>query len=225
MADHWDRPRWTTGHRAYYWMLLPRTPELTALTRHCQQHLAPLRLDPIPDSGLHITLAKIGNRTDGTPEQLAGLARTVSEHAPRAFTLSARPLTGSRDAVRHSLTTWTPLLRLHTVLTAAARRHGLPAGRPTAHFRPHLGIAYNNRERDAHPVIDAVAELRTLPAVPLSIDRAELVELRREGPTYRWNPLHTARLAPSIPAGPGRPTPGPGSRPPRAPDRVRAGGG
>ncbi|WDN55982.1 2'-5' RNA ligase family protein [Streptomyces clavuligerus] len=167
----------------------------------------------------------VPHRTGGTPEQLAGLARTVSEHAPRAFTLSAHPLTGSRGAVRHSLTPWTPLLRLHTVLTAAARHHGLPTCRPTAGFRPHLGIAYNNRERDACPVIDAAAELRTLPAVPLSIDRAELVELRREGPTYRWNPLHTARLAPSIPAGPGRPTPGPGSRPPRAPDRVRAGGG
>ncbi|MFJ4689491.1 2'-5' RNA ligase family protein [Streptomyces sp. NPDC088789] len=225
MTDHWDRPGWTPSHRAYYWMLLPRTPDLTALTRRCQQHLVPLRLDPIPDDGLHITLSKIGNRTDVTPEQVAGLARTVAEHVPRAFTLSAHPLTGSRGAVRYSLTPWTPLLHLHTLLDAAARHHGLPTARPTAHFRPHLGIAYNNRERDARPVIDAVAELRTLPALPLSIGRAELVELRREGRTYRWNLLHTAHLVPCTPAQPGRPAAGPGSRPPSGPERARSGGG
>ncbi|GLF98145.1 2'-5' RNA ligase family protein [Streptomyces yaizuensis] len=199
MTDHWDRPGWTPGHRAYYWMLLPRSPELTALTRHCQHHLAPLRLDPVPDDGLHITLGRIGHRTDVTPRQAAELARTVAEHAPRAFALSAHPMTGSRGAVRYSLTPWTPLLHLHTVLNSAARRHGLPAGRPTAGFRPHLGIAYNNRDRDARPVIDAVAALRTLPPVTLRIARVELVELRRESTAYRWTRLHTARLpAPAV---------------------------
>ncbi|MFJ4773988.1 2'-5' RNA ligase family protein [Streptomyces uncialis] len=196
MTDHWHRPGWPPGHRTYYWMLLPHSAQLTALTRHCQHHLAPFGLDLVPDDGLHITMAKAGDRAGTSRQQLEALMHTVSSDPPSAFDLSAHPLTGSRGAVRYSLTPWSPLLRLHAALNGAARQHALPERRPTTGFRPHLGIGYHNRRRSAQPLIDAVSELRALPSVPLRADRVELVELRREGPGYRWNVLHTVSLTP-----------------------------
>ncbi|MER6913885.1 2'-5' RNA ligase family protein [Streptomyces sp. NPDC000594] len=204
MGDHWDRPGWPPGHRAYYWMLLPHSPQLTALTRHCQDHLAPFALDLVPDDGLHITMAKIGNRTDVATHRLDALARTVAADPPPAFDVLAHPLTGSRGAVRYSLTPWSPLICVHAALTQATRQHGLPGGRPTTGFRPHLGIGYHNRHRAARPLIDAVAELRGLRPALLRAERVDLVELRRENAGYRWDVLHTVPLAPL------RPDPAPG---------------
>lgn len=61
MVDHWDRPGWTAQTRAYYWTLaFSACPALAGLARRCQQHLAPLGLDPVPEDGLHITLTRVG---------------------------------------------------------------------------------------------------------------------------------------------------------------------
>ncbi|GAQ57464.1 2'-5' RNA ligase family protein [Streptomyces acidiscabies] len=187
LTDHWSRPGWTDGSRAYYWMLtFPDDRRLAALAGHCQEELAPLGLDPVPLDGLHITLARVGPPGDVTSGQLNNLARDTESLLPTAFSVRAMPLAGSRGAVRLSLGPWEPLLRLHQALVEAGRGIGLASEKPTSAFRPHLSLAYNNRRRPAAPVVKTVSRLRVLPAVELSVPAVQLVELRREGRTYRW---------------------------------------
>ncbi|MFE9613729.1 2'-5' RNA ligase family protein [Streptomyces sp. NPDC006012] len=188
MTDHWARPGWSDGSRAYYWMLAFLNDQpLATLARQCQEELAPLGLDPVPTEGLHITLARVGSPDVVTPDQLDGLARDAEALLPSAFSVRAIPLAGSRGAVRLSLGPWDPLLQLHHVLAEAGSNVGLAPKMPTSAFRPHLSLAYNNRRRPAAPVVEAVSELRALPAVELSVPAVQLVELRREGRTYRWD--------------------------------------
>ncbi|MEV4505428.1 2'-5' RNA ligase family protein [Streptomyces klenkii] len=200
VVSHWDRPGWENGRRAYYWLLtFPQATPLLSRVWHCQSALHHLCMDAVPDDGLHVTMTRIGAVDDVTPHDLDRLVQAVHDRALTAFHLDAHPLAGSPGAVRFSLSPWTPLVRLHAALGASARQAGLPDGRPTSGFRPHLGILYGNAERDARPVIDAVSALRALPPVPLSVDAVDLVELRREGAAYRWKTLHRVPLAPFRP--------------------------
>ncbi|MGW4299241.1 2'-5' RNA ligase family protein [Streptomyces sp. NPDC004646] len=158
VTDHWARPGWSDGSRAYYWMLtFPDDQPLKDLARHCQESLAPLGLDPVPLDALHITLAGIGSPDTVTPDQLDSLAQESEPLLPSAFSLRATPLTGSRGAVRLSLTPWPPLLRLHRALSEAGATVALPPKKPTSAFRPH------NHPRPTAPVVHAVSPLRTLP--------------------------------------------------------------
>jgi hypothetical protein len=70
-------------------------------------------------------------------------------------------------------------------LSKAGDGVGLAPKKPTSAFRPHLSLAYNNRRRSAAPVVEAVSRLRALSAVELPVSAVQLVELRREGRTYR----------------------------------------
>lgn len=195
MTDHWARPGWSDGARAYYWMLtFPRRSELTALALHCQEALAPLGLDPVPADGLHITLARVGTRDVVTHGRLDSLARTAARVLPATFTLRAVPLAGSRGAVRFSVGPWNPLVGLHAMLLHAGQSEGIVPRKPTALFRPHLSIAYNNRLCSAEPIVDIVASLRSLPAVELAIAEVQLVELRRDRAAYRWEVLESLPL-------------------------------
>ncbi|WP_406354250.1 2'-5' RNA ligase family protein [Streptomyces sp. NBC_00658] len=195
MADHWSRPGWSDGSRAYYWMLaFPDEPELIALALRCQEALEPLGLDPVPADGLHITLTRVGTPDTVTPAQLESLVRDAESMLPTAFYLQAMPLAGSRGAVRLSLGPWEPLLRLHAALVEATQATGLVSKKPTAVFRPHLSLAYNNRQRAAAPVVNAVASLRSLPPVEVPITAVQLVELRRAGREYQWDVLKSLPL-------------------------------
>ncbi|MBO2459849.1 2'-5' RNA ligase family protein [Actinomadura violacea] len=194
MRDHWSRPGWYPGRRAYYWMLtFPDEPELLAMAHRCQSAIAPLGLDLIPDDGLHITLTRIAEA--GTPRaRLDALAEHAAEQIPTAFELSFGPLAGSPGAVRFSVVPWRPLVELHAVLAHANLRAGVDVGTPTARFRPHLGIAYSNRVRPAAPIIETVAILREAEPVLTQVVSVELVELRREASTYKWDVLHRVPL-------------------------------
>jgi len=195
MTDHWSRPGWSDGSRAYYWMLtFPDAAALTALALRCQEALAPLGLDPVPADGLHITLARVGAPDSIDSGQLSGLVQAAEATLPEAFSLQAMPLAGSRGAVRLSVSPWEPLVRLHAALAQAAKNAGIIVKKPTAVFRPHLSIAYNNQRRSAAPVIDTVASLHCLSPVGLAIADVQLVELRRCGTEYRWDVLKDVPL-------------------------------
>lgn len=195
MTDHWSRPGWSDGARAYYWLLtFSGVPELDDLALRCQKTLSPLGLDPVPADGLHVTLVRVGSPDTLDSAQLRRLAETTRSRLPERFTLRAAPLAGSRGAVRLTLSPWEPLVNLHAALVAANTAVGLPVKKPTARFRPHLSLAYNNRRREAAPVIETVASLRSLQAVDLSVAHVKLVELRRCGAEYRWEVLESLPL-------------------------------
>ncbi|MER0477295.1 2'-5' RNA ligase family protein [Streptomyces sp. Edi2] len=210
MTNHWARPGWSDGFRAYYWMLtFPEADDLMTRARHCQDALAHLGMDPVPRDGLHVTLTRIGSTDQVSNDQVRLLGDLVEELPLTSFQLAAHPMAGSRGAVRFTLAPWSPLIRLHTALSEAGQRSGVPGGKPTIAFRPHLGVQYSNRERPAGPVIDSVARLRTLEPVYLEISSVELVELWRTTgpvPTYKWRVVRSVPLRPrlELPAPSGR---------------------
>lgn len=196
MTNHWDRPGWAPGHRAYYWMLtFPKEPELIDQARSCQQALADLDMDEVPHDGLHITMNKIGSCADVESGTVDALAQLADGTLGGDFEIRAEPMAGSKGAIRFSVTPWTQLVELHTALHRAGQDAGVPGGKSSSLFRPHLGILYNNRVRHAAPVIDAVAPLRNRPSVALQVQRVDMVELRREGRAYRWRVLHSLALS------------------------------
>ncbi|MFZ3491899.1 2'-5' RNA ligase family protein [Streptomyces sp. 5.8] len=199
MTDHWARPGWSAGRRAYYWMLtFPDACDLIGQARHCQEQLAHLGMDPIPPDGLHVTMNRIGGSDTVTEHQVRRLAELAERLSQASFRVFAHPLTGSRGAVRYSLTPWAPLVALHAALGDIGRQAGVPGGGATTAFRPHLGIQYSNRKCPAEPVIESVSRLRALAPVALDITSVKLVELRRttSPPAYRWRVVHSVPLHP-----------------------------
>lgn len=199
MDDHWDRPGWSDSHRALYWMItVPQSEALVEEAQWCQQQLAQLRMDPVPADGLHITMNKVGSRQQVSSRQAAALAESVRGKLGTALRLVAHPMAGSRGAVRFTVTPWTELVTLHAALARAGADLGVPGGRPTELFRPHLGILYNNRVRPAAEPINGVAALRGRPPIEFMVGAVHLVELRREARAYRWDVLHEVALRPAV---------------------------
>ncbi|MFD0437285.1 2'-5' RNA ligase family protein [Streptomyces chartreusis] len=195
MTSHWARPGWASGQSTYYWMLtFPDDPKLLAEAQYCQRQLACPSLDLVPSDGLHVTGAKIGRADTVRAGQVDDLAQRARSAIGSSFPMTVHPLAGSRGAVRFSITPWTPLIQLHAALSALGRSVGVQGGTPTAAYRPHLGIAYNNCDRPAEPLIRRVSLLRDRPAITVVIGHVDLVELRREDRAYRWNLLHRVPL-------------------------------
>ncbi|MFG3259060.1 2'-5' RNA ligase family protein [Streptomyces sp. NPDC048172] len=195
MVNHWDRPGWYEGRRAYYWMLtFGGHRELGDLVQRCQEEITPLGLDLVPFDGLHVTLARIGDASKVSPSAIDVLADHAAKGTEPPFRLHAHPLAGSRGALRLSLTPWAPLVRLHAALTEINASVGVPGGKPTSGFRPHMGVAYNNRERPAAPMVEVAATLRQLLPVALDVSTVEVVELQRTDRAYRIRLLHRIPL-------------------------------
>ncbi|MFJ2778192.1 2'-5' RNA ligase family protein [Kitasatospora sp. NPDC087315] len=195
LKNHWERPGWDDERRALYWLLtFPDEADLIGSARFCQEALAGLALDPVPSDGLHVTLARVGEAADVSTRMLDSLTAAVEDAGPRSFEVTAQPLSGSMGAVRFSLGPWRGLVELHQMLTVCGRRAGVPGGRGTSAFRPHLSIAYSSAAQPAAPVVERVRGLRDRPAVPLRIARVDLVELRREDHVYRWDVLRQVVL-------------------------------
>ncbi|MFI5499110.1 2'-5' RNA ligase family protein [Nocardia asteroides] len=193
LRDHWSVKQWAPGHTGYYWYLTLDDPALLELTADYQRKLAHPALDPVPLDGLHITLTGIGSTTTVTDAQIDNLIPRAQERLSdlHPFDLTLGPLTGSRSAVRLSVSPWDPLLELHELLVTSTSE-SVPSFAHTAasrrdRFRPHLGIAYNNTDRPAADLIEAVAALRSTDPVTVRVDRVDLVVLRREGHSYRSN--------------------------------------
>ncbi|MFD3422402.1 2'-5' RNA ligase family protein [Streptomyces decoyicus] len=200
MQNHWDRPGWSEQRQAYYWMLtFAGAPALLRRAEHCQGTLEHLNMDPVPADGLHVTMLRIGATELVSRPQLQRLIELTEQLPVSGFRILAHPLAGSRGAVRFSLTPWSPLVDLHAALSTLGAQAGVPGGKPTSAFRPHLGLAYNNAERLATPVINAASQLRSLPPIALDITSVDLVKLRRQGRAYRWETIRTLPLGPAGP--------------------------
>lgn len=195
MANHWDRPGWSTSTRAYYWLItFPRACALIKRAQQCQQALSHLGFDDIDEDGLHLTLGRIGSTAEINPGQLDSLFTAVQEAKRAPFSLSVVPLTASRGAIRFSVAPWTPLVGLHATLADVGAKAGVPLRRATSGFRPHIGISYCNRPVPAATVRDVLRPLRDLDTVEVAVTQVHIVELRREQYAYRWQDIHTLDL-------------------------------
>jgi hypothetical protein len=84
-------------------------------------------------------------------------------------------------------------MELHDRLIEA-QGAGLASPAGMSGFRPHVGIAYNNRTMAAPPIRAAIEPLRRLPPVQVTARAADLVILRREAHAYRWERFETLGL-------------------------------
>ncbi|MFD3592927.1 2'-5' RNA ligase family protein [Nocardia sp. NPDC058640] len=189
LRDHWAVKQWTPGRTGYYWYLTFDDSDLNALAADCQKALAIGGVDPVPLDALHLTMMGVGDTnvvSDQQIDELVSFAReSLSEVKP--FDLTVGPLSGSRSAIRFSVAPWDPLLDLHQILSVCTAQALPNSSAPnSSRFRPHLGIAYNNTDRAAAAVIDAVAAVRTARSVTVRVNQVELVVLRRDGHAYRW---------------------------------------
>lgn len=208
VESHWDRSPWPAGARRLYWYLtFEGNADLTRLATECQRGISELRYDAVPDDGLHLTMLRIGpteDRAGSRLEQLLSQAE-ASCAAIEPFDIEIGPLSGSAGAARLSVSPWSDLDRLHRALFKAAGGEPQSAERPP--FRPHVGIAYSNRRRPAGEVVPLIAEQRTRASVRVPVSDVHMVELRREGRTYRWEPIASIQLR-----GRREPTPSPAGR-------------
>ncbi|MBL7499879.1 2'-5' RNA ligase family protein [Frankia sp. CNm7] len=206
LADHWDRPGWTPGRRSYHWMLtFENATDVHALAARCQERLRLPVLDLVPADGLHLTLQRLAFTDQVAPVEVDAAveeARRRLGSCP-AFTLTVGPLAGSSGAVRFSVQPWEPVVAVRAVVldaTAAALGPDRVAAKPQG-FRPHIGIAYSNSIADAQPIVAEVVRLRRLATVTVHVGAVALVELRREGRSYRWDTITRLSLPFHSPAG------------------------
>ena len=199
MTNHWERPGWQPGRRSYHWLLaFHDEPALVDLANRCQQALRHLPLDPVPLDSLHLTLLRVGFTDELAPQRVDAVAQAVADRCGGlpVFPLAVGPLAGSRGAIRFSVTPWNALVEIRRRLHAAvndALNSRPPVGRADS-FRPHVSIAYCDRDLPAAPVVRAVAPLRRLAPVTVQIGTLSLVVLRREGRAYRWRVYTTVPL-------------------------------
>lgn len=175
--------------QGYYWYLTFDDSNVRELAGACQRRLGIDGIDPVPLDGLHITVLGIGDAARVTDADVASRVARAREELRtfEAFDVIVGPLTGSGSAIRLSVVPWDRLLALHAVL--------IGRGTGPTRFRPHLGIAYNNTERSAGPVIDAVRLIREIGPVSVRVKQVELVVVRREARAYRWDTVASVALA------------------------------
>ncbi|MBH0777369.1 2'-5' RNA ligase family protein [Nocardia bovistercoris] len=195
LGDHWSAKPWPADRTGYYWYLTFDDPALVELTARCQKSFADTDIAPVPPDGLHLTILGIGDAEQTPATRLPGIlgAARVGLARIAPFDLEIGPLTGSRSALRFSVTPWNHLIEIHRVLRAAS----IGAGgllRETFDFRPHLGVGYLNSALPAGRMIDEVAGLRDLEPVTVRVEKVELVRVRREGREYRWDTQGDVRL-------------------------------
>ncbi|MFF0491981.1 2'-5' RNA ligase family protein [Nocardia sp. NPDC004068] len=153
----------------------------------------------VPPGGLHLTLVKVGDADMIDAEDLSACASAAEANlaALKPFSLEIGPLAGSPSAIRFSVAPWQPLVELHAALRGSiTRTRPTQTPSPTAQFRPHLGIAYNNQRRPAAPVVKDVARLRHMPIVKVGIVEVKLVRLWRTEHHYKWQDRTAIALRP-----------------------------
>ncbi len=199
MQNHWERPGWTPGRRAYYWYATFSEPVVTALAARYQDHLQGLPyLDAVPLDSLHLTVQRLAFEDEIDPARVTRaqeVARREISSMP-VLPLNVGPLTGSAGAVRLSVDPWDDLQHLRSRLQTAVRDAGIPTPErgSVATFRPHIGISYCNAHVPAAPLQRLISRLRSEASVPTLIDQVDLVLLRREGRAYRWDTIDTIPL-------------------------------
>ena len=197
MEDHFTAKPWPDGFSAYYWYLTFEDAELVSLAQHCQKSLSSYGLHPVPLSSLHMTLCRVGAADTISDTAIAVVASSAVEALDRidSFEIEVGPLAGSSGAIRFSVTPWSSIWQLTTILRSQSENVAAsPASKPLSHFRPHVGIAYSNRRQEIAPIIERVSQLRNMVPVPVTVKQVKLVRLWRSQYSYQWDDIATIAL-------------------------------
>ncbi|MGY0498244.1 2'-5' RNA ligase family protein [Nocardia sp. FBN12] len=112
-----------------------------------------------------------------------------------SFEIEVGPLAGSSGAVRFSVTPWSSIWQLATILRSQPVNVAAgTASKPISHFRPHVGIGYSNRRQEAAPIVERISQLRSMVPVPVMVKQVKLVRLWRSRDSYEWDDAATIAL-------------------------------
>lgn len=196
MADHWWwRPGWRPDRHYLTWYLVFHDQALTDYVASFQHELADLDyLDPVPVDGLHMTVQGVAFADEMTIDQVTALGMAADEQCAdiEPFTLTVGPIAAYPGGTFLRSAPWQPVAHLRERLRAAIAAVLGPDQVPAepARFKPHISVTYCNATPPATEVIRRLTDLRTRPPINLPVHSVDLLELRRDGHTYRWHIRH-----------------------------------
>lgn len=206
MRGHWWwRPGWRRGRRYYTWHLtFDDAADLHALVLRYHAELADIpALDPVPLTGLHLTMQGVGFADEVSPGDLRAIADRARARCRQLppFTVHVGPGIGFPEGIPMQVRPWAPVERVRQTLRAAIADVWGPDNvpEPADGFRPHVTLAYCNTDTDATPIRQRLSRLRSLPPAPVDVRTAQLIILGRDDKVYHRTvaetvPLHLASV-------------------------------
>jgi len=200
MRDHWWwRPGWQVGRRLYTWHLtFAGQHELHELVSAYQARLADLPgLDLVPREWLHLTMQGIGFTSEvseadvermrtAAAERLRGMPPVELSFGPvvilaEAVTLAPSP-PGSVGAIRGAI---------RDAMATVWGEDGVPESADG--FRPHVSVAYSNRDSEVAPIVERVGSVSLAP-ITVTVEAASLIVINRDERVYQWETLASVPL-------------------------------
>ncbi|ROT32464.1 2'-5' RNA ligase family protein [Micromonospora sp. HM5-17] len=203
MRDHWWwRPGWRVGRHYYACHFdMGRHRELVALVERYQQAIGEFPgLDLIPHRWLHLTTQGVGFLDDLAAESIDRLVGVVADRlaeVPAPVVTFHRP-TVRGEAVYLLADPAEPVAAVRSAVRAAiaealGEERVEQAAEGPAGFRPHVSIAYSNREQPGAPIAEALEKVMTEP-VTVVLDQIELLEYHRDRRMYEWTEARPLRI-------------------------------
>ncbi|MEO3745680.1 2'-5' RNA ligase family protein [Plantactinospora sp. B5E13] len=195
MRDHWWwRPGWRVGRHYYACHFdMGRHAELVRLVARYQEAIRDFAgLDLIPQHWLHLTTQGVGFMDDLAAESIDRLVHNVGKRlaeVPAPVVTFHRP-TVRGEAIYLLATPAEPVTEVRTAVRAAigealGEERVERAVEGASGFRPHVSIAYSNRDQPAAPIAEALDRVVTEP-VTVTLDQIELLEYHRDRRMYEW---------------------------------------
>jgi 2'-5' RNA ligase len=200
MRDHWWwRPGWRVGRRLYTWHLtFAGQDELYELVAAYQGSLAGLPgLDLVPREWLHLTMQGIGF-TDEVSQADVDRMRTAATKRLRGIPpleLTFGPVMLRAEAVTLAPSPPEPVAAVRAAIREAMATVWGEDGVPESAegFRPHVSIAYSNRDGEVAPIVGRIEQASRAP-ITITVSAASLIVINRDERVYQWETLASVPL-------------------------------
>ncbi|WP_049563915.1 2'-5' RNA ligase family protein [Streptomyces sp. SBT349] len=192
LRDHWWwRPGWHVGQRAYTWHLTFEGQNgLHRLVSGYQRRLSTfVGLDPIPPTWLHLTMQGVGFTEEVDPAEVGRISKAVRRRLADLPTLA---LGFKWVTVADEALVLPPVEEEAVRAVRGAVRRGIGdvwgmdrIPENADRYRPHVSVAYSNRDQEAAPLVAAVARMEPEPAL-VTVPAASLIVIHRDHRVYEW---------------------------------------
>lgn len=195
----WTRPGWSSGRSFYTWHLtFDGAHALHSLVREYQQAIDTVGgLSLVPMEGLHLTMQGVGFTDEVPQSQLEQVINSVESALPEvaAIELAFRSAIVADEAIVLPPEKSEGVILIRSAVRESVAKICGHEDLPDPRFRPHVSMAYVNRDGPSGPYIDALESVRP-ETVVVPIHHVSLISLRREERKYRWDVVTTVPLGP-----------------------------
>jgi 2'-5' RNA ligase len=191
LRNHWHwRPEWRGDRPRYWWYLtFADHSALHDLARSFQGHVGGVDcLDVIPVQWLHLTIQDIAFLHEIGPGEVSALGDAAVEAVADLPTLrlSLGPVRTTNSAVVLEARPTDRLSAVRDRLRRAIAEVRGPEQVPgPVEFRPHVSLAYVNRDCDASDALDPLLGVPML-MVQVTVTKVTLAAVTRGNRAYRW---------------------------------------